>query len=195
MRKRILTEAERELWRRAVRDVKPARRPPKGVAPAKAIELPDAPGRTPVCAPVRASAHAQSANSPPLLRAPYFVFGGGDPAFDRAAASRRIAIDRIIDLHGLTQVEAHRLLLTRIPEALNKGERLVLVVTGKGGAIRPPRSGANARGVLRTRFFDWIEEPPLKGAIARVSQAKPKDGGAGAFYVFLKRKGAPTGRG
>jgi len=183
MTRRPLTDAERDLWRRAVRDVRPARSIPIDAAPVKSIDQPLSPRRTP-----RAGQSAKPHNQ---TLPPHFVFGGGDPAFDRAAATRRIAIDRVIDLHGLTQTEAHRLLLARIPEAVAKGERLVLVITGKGGAMR---SGGQSRGVLRTRFFDWVEEHPLKALIARVAQAKPKDGGAGAFYVFLKRKGAGATR-
>lgn len=68
------------------------------------------------------------------------------------------------------------------------GARLALVITGKG---RPPaQSDASRGGILRTRFLDWIEEAPVRSLIARVSQARPRDGGAGAFYVFLKQKGA-----
>ena len=116
----------------------------------------------------------------------HFVFGGGDPRLDRAAATRRIEIERTLDLHGMTQIEAHRTLLRFMAGALIDGVRLVLVVTGKG---KSSASGGRG-GVLRSRFLDWIEEPPLKNDISRVAPAKQKDGGAGAFYVFLKRKGA-----
>ena len=64
--------------------------------------------------------------------------------------------------------------------------RLALVITGKG---RSAAVEAGARpGILRSRFLDWIEEAPLKTQIARVAPARAKDGGAGAFYVFLKKK-------
>lgn len=86
----------------------------------------------------------------------------------------------------MTQVEAHRALLRFMASAANNGVRLVLVVTGKGRATALDARG----GVLRSRFLDWVEEPPLRGEIARVAPAKQKDGGAGAFYVFLKRKSA-----
>ncbi len=97
-----------------------------------------------------------------------------------------MAIERTLDLHGMTQVEAHRALLQFIAAAVHGGAQLVLVITGKGNASSPEMRG----GVLKPRFLDWIEEQPLKSEIARVSPAKQKDGGAGAFYVFLKRKGA-----
>lgn len=97
-----------------------------------------------------------------------------------------MAIERTLDLHGMTQVEAHRALIQFIASAAQDGARLVLVITGKGKAPSRETRG----GVLKSRFLDWIEERALKSEIARVSPAKQKDGGAGAFYVFLKRKSA-----
>ena len=179
MRRRNLTGEERDLWRRAVRDVAPVRGPRRSTQIVNdAPPTPDPAGRSSPKnpAPRRAGAEAKYR---------HFVFGGGDPRLDRAAASRRIEIERTLDLHGMTQVEAHRALLRFMASAADDGARLVLVVTGKGRATAP-----DARGVLRTRFLDWIEEPPLSGEIARVAPAKQKDGGAGAFYVFLKRKSA-----
>jgi len=172
MRRRSLSDEERALWRRAVRDVAPGdfqrAAAPAPLAPVRAVGVtPPAREFAPAAAP-KASSH--------------FVYGGGDPKLDRAAATRRIAIERTLDLHGLTQVEAHRLLLQHIARAAGDGVRLMLVITGKGRPSQP--------GVLRMRFLDWIEAPPLKGSIARVAPARPRDGGAGAFYVFLKTKGA-----
>ncbi|OFX02665.1 MAG: hypothetical protein A3E78_08095 [Alphaproteobacteria bacterium RIFCSPHIGHO2_12_FULL_63_12] len=146
-------------------------------APSDANAPPD-----PLSRPALRSAAQTRAAAPAPSR--HFVFGGGDPGLDRAAAARRIGIERTLDLHGMTQVQAHRALLQFIASAVHDGVRLVLVITGKGRAPTPEARG----GVLRSRFLDWVEEPPLKGELARVSPAKPKDGGAGAFYVFLKRK-------
>ena len=186
MRRRPLSDEERTLWRRAVKDVRPARPVPLEApphAPDWTIAAPRAPNRS--------RGQALNPAAPPSAPARHFVFGGGDPALDRAAVTRRIAVDRVIDLHGLTQTEAHRLLVRRIPDAAAHGERLLIVITGKGRAARGMAGGG---GVLRVRFLDWVEEHPLKGLIARVAQAKPKDGGAGAFYVFLKKKGAGSAR-
>jgi DNA-nicking Smr family endonuclease len=142
--------------------------PPLAHTPARAVGVSRTPFKFAPAAPVKTSTH--------------FVYGGGDPKLDRAAASRRIAIDRTLDLHGMTQAEAHRLLHQFILRAAGDGVRLALIITGKGRPSQP--------GVLRARFLDWVETPPLKGAIARVAPARPRDGGAGAFYVFLKAKGA-----
>ncbi|MEZ5892754.1 MAG: Smr/MutS family protein [Parvularculaceae bacterium] len=173
MRRRKVTADEAELWRRAVRDVRPAGRftlrndvaEQRVSGPAVERMVREAPA----IAAKRAAAH--------------FIYGGGDPGRDRAAGGRRLPIERTLDLHGMTQVEAHVELLRFVSGAVANGLRLVLVVTGKGKSSGRP-------GVLRERFLDWIETAPLRGEIARVAPARPKDGGAGAFYVYLKSKGA-----
>lgn len=181
MRRRRVSREERDLWHRAVRDVTPFRHAVIDVAADELLPIPMRRGREP-------TAENQTPKGPgPRATASHFVLGGGDPRLDRAAATRRIAIERILDLHGLTQVEAHRLLLRFIASSAADGLRLVLVITGKG---RPAADQSARTGILKSRFLDWVEAPPLKGEIARVAPAKPKDGGAGAFYVFLKRKSA-----
>lgn len=175
MRRRRVSDAEAELWRQAVRDVNPFGRelarnePPARQRPARPLAISEAKRQLP---------------NEGAFRRPYFVYGGGDPGADRRASSRRSPIERTLDLHGLTQVEAHRALLSFVALAHRDGVRLVLVITGKGKAsdFRP--------GILRTRFLDWIEEAPLRAKIARAAPAKPKDGGTGAFYVFIKSKNA-----
>jgi DNA-nicking Smr family endonuclease len=85
-----------------------------------------------------------------------------------------------LDLHGLTQVEAHRALAAFIRGARAAGRRCVLVVTGKGSVA--------TGGVLRREVPRWLELPELRGAILGVTAAHAKDGGSGALYVLLRRK-------
>ena len=42
-------------------------------------------------------------------------------------------IDARVDLHGLTQAQAHDLLVRFVRTASRQGARVVLVITGKGG--------------------------------------------------------------
>ena len=124
--------------------------------------------------------------------------GAGDPRLDRRAARRRVPIERTLDLHGLTQAAAQSRLSTFIKGAYASGLRCVLVVTGKGGLVHAshiydaptdddPFWGGKSKGVLRRNFPDWVSAPGLRAMIARVAPAHQKDGGAGAWYVFLKR--------
>lgn len=173
MKRRLVGDEERALWRLATRDVRSLageRAPPPAVAPKHAR------------ATFPATPHAASAKPP----AAHYVYGGGDPAIDRAVGTRRLPIERTLDLHGKTQVEAHGALGRFAVSASLDDVRVALVITGKG------RGSGTGSGVLRNRFLDWIEEPPLKGLIARVAPAKPRDGGAGAFYVYFKGKNRST---
>lgn len=92
-----------------------------------------------------------------------------------------------LDLHGLTLAEAHPELIGFILNAQAAGQRLVLVITGKGkpgpdhGPIPQPR------GVLKHQVPQWLHMPPLGPAILQVAEAHLKHGGSGAYYVYLRR--------
>lgn len=129
------------------------------------------------------------------------VLGGGDPALDRHAAKGRIPIERRLDLHGDTQTLAYSRLHRFILDAYADGCRCVLIVTGKGGPAsassmararlyngHDDRDHFSPKGILKQRFLEWVDTPDLRLVIARASAARPKDGGAGAFYVFLKKQ-------
>ena len=93
-----------------------------------------------------------------------------------------MAIDAKIDLHGLTQAEAHDRLQAFLGKAASGGKRCVLIVTGKG---------AGGWGVLRDAVPRWLNEPALRRYLLAYAQAQPRHGGAGALYALLKRKREP----
>lgn len=177
MKKRELSGEEHELWSRVTRDVKPAKK--------RSRAAPKPPAAVHASAARRRASPAATAPTvaPPSKRKAAPVLGGGDPKADRKAAKGLIPIEARIDLHGLTAAAAHTRVIRFILKAREDGLRLVLVITGKGA-----RAGGEGRGVIRREFVEWIEAEPLRSAIARAATARPKDGGAGAFYVFLKRK-------
>ena len=88
-------------------------------------------------------------------------------------------IDARLDLHGLTQVEAHARLIAFLKEAQARGNRCVLVITG-----RALRSG----GTLRTATPRWLDEPPLRAMVLTYAPASLQHGGDGALYVLLRRR-------
>ena len=109
------------------------------------------------------------------------------PAFragiDNASAKRltrgSFVIDETIDLHGQTEVQAHKALLHFVQQAVRGGARTLLIITGKG---------AMGKGVLRRKVPDWLKDYPLKSHVLAISQASAKDGGGGALYVRLRRQ-------
>ena len=118
----------------------------------------------------------------------------GSPGLDRRTAQRlargKMEIDATLDLHGHHQTAAYRALVSFITASAAAGRRCVLVVTGKGStapnedAVIPERQ----RGVLRANVPRWLGDPRLRDKVLSIGSARPQHGGAGAYYVLLRRK-------
>lgn len=190
MRKRPLSPEDEALWREVARSVKPIRKRTKKAADAAetASRPAIAPARkiaavAPPAAPASGRKEAAAAPSAPKRASkPLSPLSAGDPALDRKARRGCIAIERDVDLHGMTQARAEALLLRFLEDARADGVRCVRVITGKGA-----REGGG-RGVLRRRFLDWIEAAPFRPLIARVASAEPRADTPGAYFVFLKSR-------
>ena len=85
----------------------------------------------------------------------------------------------------MTSDAAHAALTRFVLESSALGRRCVLVVTGKG---RCPHSGGRGDGVLRRDAPRWLAVPPLAAEIVGVFEAHARHGGAGALYVYLRRR-------
>jgi len=96
------------------------------------------------------------------------------------------AIDARIDLHGLTQYQAHDRLLGFLYQAQARSHKVVLVITGKGGG--PERAYMDERGVLRRMVPQWLTMPDLRSVVIGYEEAHPSHGGAGALYVRIRKK-------
>ncbi len=202
---------DRALWDQVTRDATPLepglRAATAETAPAPAPAEPDpAPPPTPPPTPTptrpRAPRILRPAGSgkPPAisldLAGPAVApVGRPEPGLDRRNAERlrrgERAPDDRIDLHGLTAERAHRALDRRIGEALGRGQRLILVITGKGGKKRSDDDAPFMRegeGVLRQQAPRWLRGGPHAARIVGIYQAHPRHGGAGAFYVYLKKR-------
>ena len=93
----------------------------------------------------------------------------------------RIPPQATIDLHGMTQAAAHRVLAPFLARAQADGKRSVLVITGKGygtdGTI----------GVLKAAVPRWLNEPGLAARILGFCHAPAALGGEGALLILLRR--------
>jgi DNA-nicking Smr family endonuclease len=92
------------------------------------------------------------------------------------------AIDGRLDLHGLTQSEAHAALLRFLRTASSRGARLVLVITGKGA-----RAAEGERGVLKRQVPHWLSLPEFRAFVVGFEDAHIAHGGGGALYVRVRR--------
>jgi DNA-nicking Smr family endonuclease len=110
------------------------------------------------------------------------------PPADRSAERRvkrgQIEIHAKFDLHGHTQDSGHAALVRFLRAAAARGERVVIVVTGKGGRLV---DGSPSPGVLRQRAPEWLAGPELRAFVSGFAPAHRRHGGEGALYVFLRR--------
>jgi DNA-nicking Smr family endonuclease len=161
------------LWREAMRSVTPLRRRAAPVFPAPGSPPPVAVEKRPAAEPGRL---------PPLNH-----FSGIDRANAERLKRGLHSIEARLDLHGMTQAEAHHALAGFIHSSSIAGRRCVLVITGRG-------FGPSGPGVLKSVVPRWLEEGGLRGKILAIAPAQPRDGGAGALYLLLRRRRAERPR-
>lgn len=182
---RQLNPDEAALWARVMATVRPLRAAtapaaplPKPVAAAPATPVPvkiaKPAGRVP---PVRAAVIP-----PPAARPrPNTLDGGWDKKLTRGI----VIPDSSIDLHGHSLASAHALLDHGLERAIARGDRVLLLVTGK--PPRPESERPHARGAIRAAITDWLAASRHADAIAAVRGAHPRHGGQGALYIVLRR--------
>jgi DNA-nicking Smr family endonuclease len=102
-------------------------------------------------------------------------------------AKGHVEIERRLDLHGLTQREAHDALVQFLHAAHRQDIRLALVVTGKGGRA-DHRDPFAERGVLRRLVPQWLQGSELRALVVGFEPAHVGHGGEGALYVRLRRQ-------
>ena len=178
-----------EAWQQVAGAVKPIRRgniAPKPLAPLPEVFRPEGAGAA-------AFANVDAMEKRPLLPAHDSSGRHGEmPALqmDKRLKQRfqrgALPIDARLDLHGLTLANAERAMSRLIRESLAQQKRCLLVITGKGA--RSAESGLQARGVLRAWLPDYLKRGPWREQILGVTPARQEMGGAGAFYVLLRRQ-------
>ena len=113
----------------------------------------------------------------------------------RQLAQGRSAIDQSIDLHGMNQAQAHQALRGFLVYAQAQGDRLVLVVTGKGAPKSQFKGASDIEpGVLRRSVPHWLQAPEMRGIVLGFEEAGRAHGGSGALYVRLRRGERAGGR-
>ncbi|MDN4986230.1 Smr/MutS family protein [Bradyrhizobium arachidis] len=177
-RRRVLSEEDRELWDLVARQVKPLRkhRATKLHTAPRAESSVAAPAPKPTLSPRPLAAAPAPRPSKPAMP-PLAPLGKRE----RAKLSRgRSEIDARLDLHGMTQMRAHRALTGFLHRAHHDGLTFVLVITGKG------RSGGES-GVLRRQVPEWLSLPEFRAFVVGFEEAAIGHGGEGALYVRIRR--------
>ncbi len=94
----------------------------------------------------------------------------------------QLAWEAGLDLHGYTLEEARSELEAFLREASAARRRCVLVVHGKAWGA------SGDYPVIKSHVNAWLREWP---AVLAFTSATPADGGTGAVYVLLRRRGEP----
>ncbi|MCU6453193.1 Smr/MutS family protein [Sphingomonas sp. A2-49] len=187
---RQLNPDEADLWARVMATVKPLRAVPPAARPAVAPAA--VASATPVKAtkPSKALVRAVAAGRPSATRVvamppPPPRQNTLDGSWDKRLTRGIVSPDSAIDLHGHTLSSAHALLDDGLSRAIARGDRVLLLVTGK--PPRPESERPHARGAIRAAIADWLGASRHADAIAAVRGAHPRHGGQGALYIVLRR--------
>lgn len=190
LRLRLLSREELALWRHATADVdkqdRKKRRDHEPSAPSAAADAPQPPVEAmPSLARLAPQPEIEPPKPKPASLAPLAPI---ERRLKRRLSSGKAQVDDVLDLHGLTQAQAHRALNGFLWRSAENGAKLVLVITGKGGPPSDDHVHAAERGVLRRNAPHWLRAPELRAIVLSVEEATRTHGGAGALYVRLRRR-------
>ena len=175
-----LTEGN-EAFASAMQDVQKVKMPAKSSVKSATLSKVAMPSYS----PPRDRQRPDSAAAPPLL--------GYNKREKSRIARGHTTLDGKIDLHGLTQDQAHKALHIFIGRAVASGWKNVLVITGKGtthynhSLKSYGELGQESPGVLRRKVPQWLSEPSVRNMVLGYETASSSHGGAGALFVKLRR--------
>jgi len=95
-----------------------------------------------------------------------------------------------IDLHGFTLKEANKIIEQFINDSYLENIKKLIVVTGKGLHSQNDKDPYLSKdlSILKYSVPDFIEgNQELMKKILEIKDADIKDGGSGAFYIYLKK--------
>ena len=97
---------------------------------------------------------------------------------------------RSLDLHGENLDQANSIIENFIKKAYEDRIQKLIIVTGKGlhsNNDKDPYVSKNF-GILKYSIPEFVKNnQDLMKIISNISEASVKDGGTGAFYIFLKK--------
>ena len=110
-----------------------------------------------------------------------------DGSWDRRLSGGTVEPDRVVDLHGMSLDGAWLAIGRALEQAIARGERVVLLITGHHRPGEPPIR----RGAIRAAVHDWLDASHHAPQIAAVRGSHRRHGGGGSLYIVLRRKPPP----
>ena len=172
---RSLNPEEAELWARVAATIRPLSREP--VAPrSQEKERQSNAVPKPRVMPPQTAPKARSKPVPINERTL-------DGTWDKRLRSGNVAPDRVLDLHGMNLDSAWAAIDRGLEQAIARGERVMLLITGHHRPGEPPVQ----RGRIRAAVHDWLAASRHAPQIAAVRGAHRRHGGGGSLYLVLRR--------
>lgn len=192
-----MTPEDKKIWEEVARTIKPLKKK-KEESPARGDSTPIKPQRPlSVSVPIDENPPEKRIKKKET-RAPFRpkILLAQDRYLTRKLRQGTYHIQATLDLHGQTQEEAYLSLQRFLSGAVERGLKLILVITGKGTISRrfsemPPQEEAPI-GILRQKVPEWLENSFQFPEVLSISTARPQDGGTGAWYVELKSQQIKT---
>ena len=174
---RSLSPEEKELWQRVASTIRPLSR--------------DKPAPPPVPEKGREIVVKSRGRTPPLRQAPAvppkpdsIAERTLDGSWDKRLRSGDVEPDRVLDLHGMNLDTAWGAIDRVLEQAIGRGDRVLLLVTGHHRRGDPPVQ----RGRIRAAVHDWLAASRHAPSIAAVRGAHRRHGGGGSLYLVLRRQ-------
>lgn len=173
-RVRSLSPEEAELWARVAATIRPLSREALAPRIRKEQQL----GAVPKSLVVPAPTIPKAASKPVPIHQRTL-----DGAWDKRLRNGNVAPDRVLDLHGMNLDSAWVAIDRGLEEAIARGERVMLLITGHHRPGEPPVK----RGRIRAAVHDWLAASRHAPQIAAVRGAHRRHGGGGSLYLILRR--------
>ena len=113
------------------------------------------------------------------------------PNKDLKFSKKKTLKTKHIDLHGFTLEQANITITKFIEDCYQNSVSKIIVVTGKGlhSNVEKDPYVSKDLSILKYSVPEYIENnEELMKKIIEIKDARIEDGGAGAFYIFLKKK-------
>ena len=169
---RSLSLEEAELWAKVAATIRPLARAKNDLQPANNQSKSVIVRSAKPASSARPFAHSR----PPLERTL-------DGSWDKSLRGGSVEPDRVLDLHGMSLDTAWRAIDRSLEQAIARGDRLLLLITGHHRPGDPPVE----RGRIRAAVHDWLAASRHSPNIAAVRDAHRRHGGGGSLYIVLRR--------
>ena len=177
---RGLSAEESALWARVTASIRPLSRE-KAEDDVIQPPLPTSSPTVQIVPPPPPLPPARRPLAPPPCR--YAIANTLDAGWDRRLKSGTVEPDRTLDLHGHNLDQAWEAIDRALENAIARGERVLLLITGHERKGEPPVE----RGRIRAAVNDWLTISRHSSRIAAVRQAHRRHGGGGSLYLILRR--------